>query len=410
MNDTRIDMRRPMTHVSASQIQLFRDCPRKWYTTYVLGHFQPSTPSQELGKQIHTVAENYLQHAIEPPPSKAGEIFKLGLPHLPPPKTGVVEGGFEEVIGASPVPIKGFIDFLYESEDGTPIILDHKTTSSKRWMKAPHELALNIQMMTYARWYLTHNPDTERVILQHLYYGTRSSFSQLVEVSVGSDAVRSVWSDIEATIARMVLAHGKEECDAVQRISSCSAYGGCPFQNRCWTQEKKTMPRLIDEILAGNTPKKTSKKNPTNLQAVNPPDEEVMPVVPDDLEAQSQPPTRLLPTKPSVKETPQPLERAPRILFIRCLPSKDYEERFGKPLHYSDLIRPYSEDICEQYDVPHLSMAGSYGEGYKQLATKVAQNGWGDSPCIYINPMRSKGCEHVLDILVALADVVVEGT
>ena len=407
MRKTETNMRRPLTHVSASQVQLFRDCPRKWYTTYVLGHFQPSTPSQELGTAIHTVAENYLQHGIEPPESKPGDIFKLGLPYLPAPGTGVVEGSI--LMEDGKVPVKGFVDFLYHADDGTPIILDHKTTSSKRWMKAPHELALNIQMNTYARWCLTQHPDTERIILRHLYYGTRSKFSELVEVSVKAESVYSIWNDIEATISQMIEAHAKGEKEAVQRISSCSAYGGCPFQNRCWTKEKITMPRLIDQILSGQTPKPKKAKPDTNLQSVNPPDEEVMPIVPDDL-PEALPATkatssvRLIPTK-----YPE-MGKPPKILFIKCLPSKDYSKRFGEPKHYSDIIKDYAADICEAYDVPHLSMAGSYGDGYKQLAAKVAQNGWGDTSCIYINPMRSKGCDHVLDVLVALADIVVEGT
>ena len=172
------------------------------------------------------------------------------------------------------------------------------------------------------------------------------------------------------------------------------------------------MPRLIDQILSGTEPEKKSPKKETNLQAVNPPDEVVMPVVPDDLETTpAAEPARLVPTKPSMtseKVVPQLSQN--RILFIGCLPSKDFKKVFGEPMHYSDLIRDLTEDICKQYDVPHISMAGSYGEGYKQLAARVAQNGWGDRPCIYINPMRSKGCEHVLDILVALADVVMEKT
>ena len=169
------------------------------------------------------------------------------------------------------------------------------------------------------------------------------------------------------------------------------------------------MTRLIDQLLRDkDKPKATS----PDLQAINPPDEQVTPIDPETVlvpEEQVAPvpntSARLVPTK-----EPERAVQQPKVLFIKCLPTKDFQKAFGAPVHYSDLIKPYADQICGQYDVPHLSLAGSYGQGYKDLAALVAQTGWGDHSAIYVNPMRSKGCEHVLDILVALADVVVEGT
>lgn len=80
------------------------------------------------------------------------------------------------------------------------------------------------------------------------------------------------------------------------------------------------------------------------------------------------------------------------------------------PLLYSDFVAEHTEALCKQYDVPHLSLVGSYGDGYKQLAAMVAHGGWPDGvTALYIHPQQSKSASHVLDVLVALADEVIKG-
>jgi len=431
-----LEPKKPFERGSASSIRLFRECRRKWYITYALGHRAPETPDQALGKAVHAVGEAYSRVGGTLPDSRPGEIFSQGVHLLPAPGTGQVEG--EMWLHETDPPLLGYIDLLYEDEGGV-VVCDLKTTKSRRWMKSPHELALDVQMITYARYVLTKvHPDAQSVSLEHVYFGTRKPFSDKVRIEVSRDTVSRVWEEIKSEIPKMVECHSGDENDAPQNLSMCDAYGGCPFRGRCLggapTKENTMSGRLIDEILARNSkspespesnpespkpPKslESPESNPespespkgkdsgVNLQAINPPDEKVT------LPSRPAAPSPGVPaTAPAPRGAP-PVSPSdgPKFLFIGCLPSKDRESFLGGCLMYSDYIRSFTAQICEQFDVPHISFAGSYNDGYKHLASLVANAGWPDSHrAIYVSPMRSKGCEHVLDILTALADVVIE--
>lgn len=416
----------PLTYVSASQIQLYMDCPRKWYNTYVLGMRQPSTPAQILGTDIHTQAENFLKFGIEPDQSKkAGQIFSRGIHLLPKPKECVVEHGFECKVGGSSLPIKGFIDVYYQ-EGFEFIILDHKTSSSKRWIKSEAELAINPQLITYAAYAFENLWDEDDITVSHVYYGTKQSFSQRVDVRLTRHSVFQLWRNVVEVIDEMVACHAKNEYDVRQKFSSCSMYGGCEFQSRCATPQKENQDMTqgtLDALLRkadSKSKKKPSKGKDTVLTpAINPPeaDEQVIPIEQTSLDDQeivtiTEPSVEDVPveTKPYAVPSPKAKSKVSRVLFIKCFPSKDLNGKYGKVQLYSDLVAPIQKAICEQYDVPHISLVGQYGDGYKMVAAAVAQQGWSeDHPTLYINPIESKGSEHVLDVLIALADEVIKG-
>ncbi len=46
--------KKDLTHVSVSQVELYKECPRKHYYQYVLGNRQESTKAQEYGKKCKT--------------------------------------------------------------------------------------------------------------------------------------------------------------------------------------------------------------------------------------------------------------------------------------------------------------------------------------------------------------------
>ena len=97
------------------------------------------------------------------------------------------------------VPLKGFIDVIHQNGVNV-FVIDHKTTSSKRWMKTAPELAKNTQMVIYAKWVLEQRfPDHNEVTLQHDYYGTRSAFFEQVRVKVTRDTIEQIWKGIEIT-------------------------------------------------------------------------------------------------------------------------------------------------------------------------------------------------------------------
>lgn len=417
-------MRNPYKHGSASQFETFASCEMKWFFEKIRGFETPAGDAAILGKKVHDALENFSRHGIEPnPETKEGKIALQGIEFLPDRSEFDlhVEEGFHTQIGSSAVPVKGFID-LYWRDGDRLTILDHKTTSSKRWMKSKAELSTNTQLVTYAQYAFENLTDSDKVTVSHVYYGTKSKFSERIDVEMERETTSLLWANIEARIERMVELSTKDESDCRKNFEACGMYGGCPHRTRCFgetnTKEKNVTQRLLDDLLkrasAPETPKEKVEDVLNKVEGVlnkvedvliNPPsDEEVIPITePSVVE-------NVTVTQPKKKSVKPQTSGKKRVLFIRAYPSKDIQKIFGEVTNYSDIVAPYQRAVCEQYDVPHISLAGQYGDGYKQVAALVAQQGWSlDTPCIYVNPMRSKGAEHILDVLVALADIVVEG-
>lgn len=105
--------RRAFKHASASQIETFRRCPRKWFFAKILGYPSPSTPALELGVAVHEELERYLLASTTP-----GPIASAGLDLLPKPPVDpeLVEAFFALVDPSLPVPIVGKIDLLEPPE------------------------------------------------------------------------------------------------------------------------------------------------------------------------------------------------------------------------------------------------------------------------------------------------------
>ena len=225
--------RRAFTQVSPTQVESYRACPRQWYTKYVLGMFTPSTPAQELGTAVHTVLENWLRDGTPPPETAAGIIAKAGLHLLPAPKTeGLHVEGMVEIPGA-PMRMVGKID-LTDERPGVPTVFDHKTASDPKWVKEKEELAGNVQLISYAQYGLSKHPNVGIIRVVHTYFGTRTAWAKQVEMTVSRKKVEEEWAGICGTIREMQADAVKDEADVVQVPSACSAYGGCPYKERCW--------------------------------------------------------------------------------------------------------------------------------------------------------------------------------
>lgn len=52
--------------ISATQIELFRKCPRLWYDRYVLKNKQEPTPQMLEGLEVHQAIEAFLKTGEKP--------------------------------------------------------------------------------------------------------------------------------------------------------------------------------------------------------------------------------------------------------------------------------------------------------------------------------------------------------
>ena len=176
--------------LSATQIDIFQLCPRKWDWQYVKKIPLPPNRSQALGSRVHEILESYNRDGTVPDRNETfqfetddriffpGRVALLALPRLPKPGTGKVEGEF--IIKAKAADYLGYIDL--ETEDR---IIDFKTTSDpKRWAKTPETLQHDPQAIIYAMKKLL-DSKVNRVILEWLYLktsGTGKPWPVIIEV------------------------------------------------------------------------------------------------------------------------------------------------------------------------------------------------------------------------------------
>ncbi len=267
--------KKAFVRVSPTQVELYRACPRKWYTSYVLGLKPPPTDAMALGSQVHSHLEAWLRDGLHPvrdadyttlPRQIAAHGIDQGL--LPEPGSVVVEGAVD--IQGAPLPMLGIIDVVDRCDPETGIAIhDHKTSSGKGWMKTPEELAVNVQMCSYAHHALQRfAPDAQTIRLRHIYYGTpgkrgaKRRWSDQRQVVVTRQEVAVVWAGICTTIEEMIVTARLEEAAVPQHIQSCSAFGGCPFADRCWADEAQPLSPLSPVRNTSTMPK------PNPLQAL----------------------------------------------------------------------------------------------------------------------------------------------
>ena len=176
--------------ISPSSYGTFTDCPLKWWLTKVAGHPTPTSPSQQLGTDVHTDLEIYLRDGIEPDESThVGRIATAGLPYLPEPKTYAVELVVETTCG--PLPFKGIVDAWKDDH-----IIDHKTTKDFKWAMDSYQLAHSPQPLAYVAGLVKtgkiKKSDTYKV--SFVYYRTTGiAMAQEVVAEVTHEAVLKNW-------------------------------------------------------------------------------------------------------------------------------------------------------------------------------------------------------------------------
>lgn len=350
-------------HVSASQINTFRDCPRKWWLQKIKKLSTPSSSAAEMGRRIHSILEDYLTKGVMPDNSTEGLIASRGLEYLPLPGTSAVELPIHEKMPLtdSPVDVLGYVDCLYlpRKEGELPIILDHKTTGSKKYTKNELEMETDVQLHVYARA-LFANSEYDNAILRLVYYGTRAPFAFPVEITVNREQNEEQWTKILATINEMEQTASKEEQDVPQNWSSCSKYGGCAFQAQCMLRPKKEE----EEDMSNNLAQKLGLE------------------------------------KKSEKPMTTPVSNS-KMLLVGCAPLKGSECRM-----FTDVYAPLYKQVEEMLRVPHVS-AAEYGKGWSEFAALCKNVGWPpDVSILYIDPL-DKAWEYVGSILSEQADIVI---
>jgi hypothetical protein len=247
--------------VSASQIELFVDCERKWGFRYIDGDKPPPHPSAALGTEVQdTQLDPYLSEGrafdftrpsgeialaiskLLPAPKSPG--LQLRRKFLMPSPTGrfVYRGEFDLAAKDS-----GIIPGL---EGGRFLLGDIKTTGNLAYAKTPELLSTDIQAQLYSTvvmfeegvneldvvWFYgrTRKPHrSQREFLKVRLVEERTAMGELVAMSTAS--VVGQFRRIEESASRLVtikLANPKAQ-DLRPNPRMCDAYGGCPYRFKC---------------------------------------------------------------------------------------------------------------------------------------------------------------------------------
>lgn len=381
------------SHLSASQINLFKDtCQRKWYEIYINGETTPSSTALERGKIVHTHIENYLLKGIQPPQdTDEGLIASSGLALLPTYEEGkvFVEYALDNFSPLSPtIKFKGFIDCLIIHDDYIEI-LDHKTTSAKKYMLTELDLMTNTQLIIYARHAMQAYPHA-KFKLSHIYYLTSGKkHAEKRSVEVDRDHVMKAFTDLVPTIKEMISAYDKQIESMTKNEQACFAYGQrCPFYSRC---KRDSLNDLTSILVPPQEKEDASMSTPSTdllrqlfaqkgMTAQEPIQEPIAQVAP---------------------QVPEPVQAAPCVLFVSA-----HVVKGALPTLALDALKPLILDICAREKVPHISTI-QYGRGYDMLNQMLMQ--YGKLPCSMQIDARSFEYQKIGATLEALADIVVRG-
>lgn len=369
--------------LSASQIDTYLSCKRKWAWAKIARLEGTASPSAVLGSEVHAQLETYLAGGTLDFTRDSGYIAASGIEHLPAPIQLRLEREFKiEEDGLSFI---GYIDL--ETAD---VLYDHKSTSSLSWAKTKEDLLYDVQAQVYTRKALIDGKPAP-IKLQWTYMqtkGSRKSLPVVCEVSKAhNDAAWEVIKDIGHEIEKL-RAEGLAAPDKSAYVKSlepspgtCEAYGGCPFRGVCnltvrertkafMTQEKK--PSLMERIEAAKAAKANGTTAPAQAApAINPPAPAQTAPATAPVQAAETPAAPMeAPTEPAKRGRPKKTDAPTKegfTLFWGCRP-------LDAPgiLTLETVLAEAQKRIVDRVQVADYRLRG-FGEGPGILAQTVAE-------------------------------------
>jgi hypothetical protein len=241
--------------VSATQITLFRECERKWAWRYIAKLRTSQHPAAALGTEVENEQlQPYLKNGTTFDYSRdSGNIAASGLAFLPKPDPDhALQTHF-----AIPSPtwadgqhvgfgIQGYVDLwkpqggmpaldVSELEDGTPAIVDFKTTGNWKYAKTKETLKTDVQAQLYATAAM-YETGARKIDLIWIYFGTKGPRkAKRIHLRVHAPEVAEQFEKINATALEMHAARKSviNPLELMPNTDSCEAFGGCPYRSNC---------------------------------------------------------------------------------------------------------------------------------------------------------------------------------
>jgi hypothetical protein len=228
-------------YVSASEIEVFDLCPRKWAFVYIENKRPPPNDSAALGSRVHAILEKWLKDGTAPDTwTSEGEIAASGLHFLPAPRTPTLVTEEEFRFTSRRAWYTGSKDFRYRDADGLLHVGDHKTTKAFTWAKTPDEIVCHAQALIYAVDEFHKNPNDDRLSLDWIYYRTTGARKAEPRFQIVSrDTVAEMFFEhVDPVAGEITRLHhevpvGASALDFAPDFRACDAFGGCAFLSIC---------------------------------------------------------------------------------------------------------------------------------------------------------------------------------
>lgn len=223
-------------HVSASQMETYAGCPRKW--AYSRVRPRTTNPTAEFGKRVHDIIDKWLTQKIPPDGSTKEGRCALAMLHLiPPPDTPgmLVEHRWSLVLWG--IEHKGCADLAYGFRPGISVVTDdHKTKSRPKQVMTETELLENIQRIVYAYWAVVVLSVAE-VVSKWNFVGRNGKWAESVAVAEPRKRIEERFRDVyERTSLPIYRAQGSPPETLPRNTEECFRYGArypCPYADEC---------------------------------------------------------------------------------------------------------------------------------------------------------------------------------
>jgi CRISPR/Cas system-associated exonuclease Cas4 (RecB family) len=220
--------------LSATEIDTFETCRRKWAYQYVDAIKTPPSKAAEFGLLVHEWLQKHLTGESINHQTPEGRVATPGLHYLPKqlPKENVERPIFFMKDGNI---FHGYIDFFEQVGCQTWLIGDHKTSSNLSKIPTPDELKKNIQANMYAQWAFTEKA-ADSIKLKWIYYRSQSTPKALcVETEISREEGEKNFEAI-TKIAKEILTIVRDKSPSSaqpKNLNACFKYGRCAFYSQC---------------------------------------------------------------------------------------------------------------------------------------------------------------------------------
>lgn len=267
-------------YVSASEIEVYDLCHRKWAFGYIEKKRVPPNEAAALGTRVHKILERWLTAGEAPNTwTDEGAIAASGLHLLPPPRTPTLVTEERFHFTSPRAWYMGFKDFRYRDANGLIHVGDHKTTKAAMWMKSVEDILAHPQALIYAVDEFFKNPNDDRLALDWIYYKTTGSRKaeprfQIVTKDVVAEMFFEHVDPVAGEITKLhnEVPRGTSALDFRPDFRACDAYGGCPFLSICNPSPTERVQATMTQAGLSLADKLKAMKNGRPASPIHPPE------------------------------------------------------------------------------------------------------------------------------------------